>query len=262
MVSAQGLSGRGDHRRLLLLPLQFADRRRRSPDARRAPGRVPRRAGRQLHRPARDGAVSAAAALRRRLPRRAAERARRSDARRAHPRASRPGRTFSPKVLYVYEKQLEEADIIVINKSDLLERRAARRARARRLRARFPQARDRRRSARAPARTSTTGSAGCRAPLDVATGDGRRLRRLRRRRSAARLAERDVPRCRRATPFDGNQFLRRLADDVQRRLAACGIEIAHFKMTLSPDTGNDLAVLNLVRTDGRAEVVAPARRRR
>src|SRR5215471_8705731 len=30
------------------------------------------------------------------------------------------GRTFSPKVKYVYEKQLEEADIIVINKSDLL----------------------------------------------------------------------------------------------------------------------------------------------
>ena len=33
-----------------------------------------------------------------------------------------PGRRFSPKVLYVYEKQLEEADIIVINKSDLLSR--------------------------------------------------------------------------------------------------------------------------------------------
>src|SRR3990170_2251920 len=31
-----------------------------------------------------------------------------------------PGRTFSPKVQYVYEKQLEEADIIVVNKSDLL----------------------------------------------------------------------------------------------------------------------------------------------
>ena len=44
------------------------------------------------------------------------------------------------------------------------------------------------------------------------------------------------------------------------RLAAAGIEIAHFKMTLSPDTGNDLAVLNLVRTDGRAGVAAPARR--
>jgi G3E family GTPase len=30
------------------------------------------------------------------------------------------GRSFSRKVLYVYEKQLEEADLIVINKSDLL----------------------------------------------------------------------------------------------------------------------------------------------
>src|SRR5262245_29559207 len=31
------------------------------------------------------------------------------------------GRNFSAKVLYVYEKQLEEADVIVINKSDLLD---------------------------------------------------------------------------------------------------------------------------------------------
>ena len=37
------------------------------------------------------------------------------------------------------------------------------------------------------------------------------------------------------------------------RLADAGIEIAHLKMTLAPDTGNDLAVLNLVRTDGRSE---------
>jgi hypothetical protein len=56
-----------------------------------------------------------------------------------------------------------------------------------------------------------------------------------------------------ARPFDGNAFLERLAADVQQRLASADIEIAHFKMTLSPDTGNDLAVLNLVRTDGRAE---------
>src|SRR5262245_4595698 len=49
------------------------------------------------------------------------------------------GRTFSPKVQYIYEKQLEEADIIVINKSDLLtsERRQAL---EQALRTRFPQA--------------------------------------------------------------------------------------------------------------------------
>ena len=41
------------------------------------------------------------------------------------------GRSFSPKVLYVYEKQLEEADLLVINKSDLLEHRPARGARRR-----------------------------------------------------------------------------------------------------------------------------------
>src|SRR6185436_8650798 len=49
------------------------------------------------------------------------------------------GRTFSPKVQYVYEKQLEEADIIVINKSDLLD--AERRDRLERaLKQRFPAA--------------------------------------------------------------------------------------------------------------------------
>ena len=49
------------------------------------------------------------------------------------------GRSFSPKVLYVYEKQLEEADLIVINKSDLLND-AQREALERALSARFPQA--------------------------------------------------------------------------------------------------------------------------
>jgi hypothetical protein len=57
-----------------------------------------------------------------------------------------------------------------------------------------------------------------------------------------------------SSPFDGNRFLQRLADEVRDRLAGAGIEIAHFKMTLAPDTGNDLAVLNLVRTDGRPEL--------
>ena len=53
--------------------------------------------------------------------------------------------------------------------------------------------------------------------------------------------------------FDGNRFLQRLADDVRNRMADAGIEIAHFKMTLAPDAGSDLAVINLVRTEGRSE---------
>src|SRR5262249_61871015 len=49
------------------------------------------------------------------------------------------GGTFSPKVLYVYGKQLEEAEIIVINKCDLLDfQRQERREAA--LRTAYPQA--------------------------------------------------------------------------------------------------------------------------
>src|SRR5881396_1175590 len=51
-----------------------------------------------------------------------------------------PGRPFSPKVQYVYEKQLEEADIIVINKVDaVVPERIARLRSA--LSDRFPRAR-------------------------------------------------------------------------------------------------------------------------
>src|ERR1700680_314240 len=48
------------------------------------------------------------------------------------------GRSFSSKVLYVYEKQLEEADLLVINKSDLLDA-ARREALQRAVSSRFPQ---------------------------------------------------------------------------------------------------------------------------
>ena len=102
------------------------------------------------------------------------------------------GRTFSPKVQYIYEKQLEEADIIVVNKSDLLsaeQRDELERA----LAARFPQA------------DVVTVSARTGADLDAWFGrlsgspasrpcHGRRLRRVCGRRSLARMAQRDVPR--------------------------------------------------------------------
>lgn len=162
------------------------------------------------------------------------------------------GRTFSPKVQYIYEKQLEEADLIVINKSDLLsdgERMALEGA----LTARFPQAGivvvSTRTGANLPAWFGQLGGTlAARRAMDVdydTYADGEAL--LGWLNATCTVAS--------ASPFDGNGLLNRIAGAVQSRLAAADIEIAHFKMTLSPDSGSDLAVLNLVRTDGGAESV-------
>jgi|SRR4051812_113458 len=161
-----------------------------------------------------------------------------------------PGPTFSSKVLYIYEKQLEEADVIVINKADLVDE-AGRAALEQALRARFPQA------------EVVTVSARTGANLDLWFG---RLWAVPAPRPAmdvdydeyaegeARLGWVNATfRVSAAKPFDGNRFLHRLADAVRQRLGDKGVEIAHLKMTMSPDTGNDLGVVNLVRTDGQPE---------
>jgi G3E family GTPase len=160
------------------------------------------------------------------------------------------GPSFSAKVLYVYSKQLEEADIIVINKRDLLND-LQRDGLARALRARFPDADVVTVSARTGEnlgdwfdRLSTPSAPRPAMEIDYDLySDGEAL--LGWLNATVRLTS--------ATPFDGNEFLHRLAAGVHDRLARAGIEIAHFKMTLAPETGDDLGVLNLVRTDGRAE---------
>jgi G3E family GTPase len=161
-----------------------------------------------------------------------------------------PGPSFSSKVLYIYEKQLEEADVIVINKADLVDE-ARRTVLEQALRARFPQA------------EVVTVSARTGANLDEWFG---RLRAAPPSRPAmdmdydeyaegeARLGWVNATfRLSTAKPFDGNRFLHRLAEAVRQDLGDQGVEIAHLKMTLSPDTGADLGVVNLVRTDGQAE---------
>jgi Ni2+-binding GTPase involved in maturation of urease and hydrogenase len=161
---------------------------------------------------------------------------------------SGPG--FSPKVVYVYEKQLEEADIIVINKRDLLNERE-REALERALGERFPEAAIVAVSARTGENLDDwfgrlSSPLAPRRAMDVdydVYADGEAL--LGWLNATVRLSA--------LVPFDGNGFLTRLAGEVRDQLAAAGIEIAHFKMTLAPDTGNDLAVLNLVRTEGPAE---------
>src|SRR5439155_20603635 len=57
-----------------------------------------------------------------------------------------------------------------------------------------------------------------------------------------------------STPFDGNALLLDLARDVKRTMNGLGLEIAHLKMTLTPDDEiGDLAVVNLVSSDGEPE---------
>jgi Ni2+-binding GTPase involved in maturation of urease and hydrogenase len=160
------------------------------------------------------------------------------------------GHVFSSKVQYIYEKQLEEADIIVINKSDLLSRAQATALEAA-LQARFPQADIVTVSARSGTGLDAwferlSGKLAERTAMDVdydLYADGEAL--LGWVNATCRVSAAEL--------FDGNRLLQQLAARVQRDLAAASIEIAHFKMTLSPDEGNDLAVLNLVRTDAQSE---------
>jgi G3E family GTPase len=162
------------------------------------------------------------------------------------------GKSFSSKVLYVYEKQLEEAEAIVINKCDLLPAEQLEELRAA-LAERFPAARIFTVSAREGVgldpwfETIATDELVSVPAMDVdyelyAEGEA-----LLGWFNATFTLSGDVE-------FDGNALLRDLAGRVQRRLTSEGLEIAHLKMTFTPDEdGGDIGVLNLVRNDGAPE---------
>lgn len=162
------------------------------------------------------------------------------------------GRGFSPKVLYVYGKQLEEADIIVINKIELLDQSTLARLEDA-LRVRYPRAEICAVSAR-----QGTGLEGWFARVVADEGglwpapdidydvyaEGEAL--LGWLNLTARIES--------ETAFDGNRLLRDFAARVQHALEGDGLEIAHFKMTLMPDEGvGDVGVLNLVASDREPE---------
>jgi Ni2+-binding GTPase involved in maturation of urease and hydrogenase len=164
------------------------------------------------------------------------------------------GSKFSEKVLYIYRKQLEEADFIVINKCDAVGVRAIEM-----LRSRFAEEFSHAEVLAVSARAATglddwfgriqSAEQGARdtIPVDYALyGQGEAL-----------LGWLNATVALHATrgEFDGNEAVRLLANVLQRQLAAADAEIAHLKMTLSPDEGlNDLAVINLVRNDHVAEL--------
>ncbi len=160
-----------------------------------------------------------------------------------------PGGKFSEKVLYIYRKQLEEADLIVINKRETMDAPRLEALRAR-LAAEFPAADVIAVSARTGAGLddwfarleSAEQLARETMPVDYALyGEGEALLGWLNATVALRGA---------GGEFDGNETVHALCQSLQSRLASAGAEVAHLKMTLSPEEGlSDLAVINLVRND-------------
>jgi G3E family GTPase len=158
------------------------------------------------------------------------------------------GGSFSEKVLYIYRKQLEEADLIIISKCDLLDGAQLDRLQQA-IAARFPRAQVLPASARVGTNLEawfariTSGEAAASQTMEVdyeAYAAGEAL--LGWLNCTVELSA--------GEPFDANLWLKQLATDIQSRLQAGRAEIAHLKMTLSPTVGlGDIAAVNLVRND-------------
>lgn len=159
------------------------------------------------------------------------------------------GGTFSEKVLYIYGKQIEEADLIVISKCDLLD---AKRLEALRqaIAAKYPKKETLTVSSRAGTnldtwfdRLTTEQQPGGKAmEVDYQVyADGEAL--LGWLNATVQLAAQK--------PFAAEEFLKQLATHIQKRLTAHEAEVAHLKMTLSPDgnVAGEIAAVNLVRND-------------
>lgn len=163
------------------------------------------------------------------------------------------GGRFSDKVVYIYRKQLEEANLIVINKTDLLSP-AALAALEEAMKENFPNARLITASARDGDGLSEwfeilceeTQAADPTMKVDYDTyAEGEAL--LGWLNATINVQHQ--------SDSDGNELLREIATRLQERLSQAGSEIAHLKMTLSPEGGlSDLAVVNVVRNDIVAEL--------
>ena len=158
------------------------------------------------------------------------------------------GGSFSEKVLYIYSKQLEEADLIIISKSDLLDQVRLASLRAA-ITARFPGKEILAVSPRDGINldawfgkiASKEQAAGKAMAVDYAVyADGEAL--LGWLNCTVQLSARKA--------FDADRFLKELAGEVQTRMRVEGAEVAHLKMTLSPEGGlGEVGVVNLVRND-------------
>jgi G3E family GTPase len=168
--------------------------------------------------------------------------------------AEEDGKRFSPKVVYIYLKQLEEADLIVINKRDLIDQAHLARLDAA-LQERFPRALRFAISARSGEGVEAWFShlvaseqgAGTAMGVDYDTyAEGEAL--LGWYNATVAVAHGTLA-------VDGNQLVERLCAAIQAGLVATQAEIAHLKMTLSPEDGSgEIATINLVQSDRQGEL--------
>lgn len=161
------------------------------------------------------------------------------------------GGSFSDKVLYIYRKQIEEADLVVISKSDLVD--GARLAALREAIAReYPGKQVLDVSVRQDRNIDdwfariTRGEQSARTAMPVDYGiyaDGEALLGW----LNATVQIKAPP----GTGVDADLLLRTLAGRIQERLGKARAEVAHLKMTLSPDANlaGEVAAISLVRND-------------
>jgi G3E family GTPase len=159
------------------------------------------------------------------------------------------GGNFSEKVLYIYKKQIEEADLVVISKSDLLNAKQLDELK-RAIAKEFPRKEiiavssrtgenldawfDRVVDAQQSARTAMKVDYGIYADGEALLG------------WLNCTVQLDAKKA-----FDSDKFLKQLAAEIQKRLSAKKAEVAHMKMTLSPEgsLSGEIAGINLVRND-------------
>ncbi|MEZ5364340.1 MAG: GTP-binding protein [Bryobacterales bacterium] len=161
------------------------------------------------------------------------------------------GKSFSDKVLYVYDRQLAEADLIVINKVDLLTAEQLSELRDA-LGRQYPQAEILEVSARSGDGLDAWFDRIADAEMGLADApdvdyeiyaEGEAL--LGWMNATVHLSSDHL--------VDGNEALRDIADRIAA--AVTGGDIAHLKMTFTPDEdAGDIGVLNLVRNDTRPEL--------
>ncbi|MDF1658228.1 MAG: GTP-binding protein [Verrucomicrobiales bacterium] len=168
------------------------------------------------------------------------------------------GRKFSENVTYIYRKQLEEAEFIVINKLDLVDAAALAELRTA-MEKEFPEATIFEISARE--------GTGCEAWFEAAMttemnsnrfldidydryGEGEALLGWLNATVEIRCDERGP-----IDEFDGNEILKSIALTLRQKLDEAGAEVAHLKMTLNPiGDPMEIAAINLVRGDSEPEL--------